>query len=42
METEWSGGLFDVQPGNVTTNLTNGALGYFAVCMIVSDTIYVN
>jgi hypothetical protein len=38
METDWSGGIFDVQHGNVMTNLSNGALGYFAVCMVVSDT----
>jgi len=42
METEWRGGLFDVEHGNIPTNLSNGALGYFAVCMTVSDTIYVN
>jgi hypothetical protein len=38
METDWSGGLFDVQHGNVNTNLNNGALGFFGVCMVVSDT----
>jgi hypothetical protein len=38
METQWSGGLFDVQHGNVNTNLTNGALGFFGVCMVVADT----
>jgi hypothetical protein len=38
METEWRGGLFDVQQGNVNTNITNGAKGFFAVCMVVSDT----
>lgn len=42
METEWRGGLFDVEHGNIPTNLSNGALGYFAVCMVVSDTILVN
>jgi hypothetical protein len=41
IETEWRGGLFDVQQGNVETNLSNGALGYFAVCMVVSDTTMV-
>jgi hypothetical protein len=39
METQWSGGIFDVQHGNVNTNISNGALGFFAVCMVVSDTI---
>jgi hypothetical protein len=28
METDWSGGIFDVQHGNVETNLSNGALGF--------------
>ncbi len=42
METEWRGGLFDVQHGNIATNLSNGALGFFAVCMVVSDTIVIN
>jgi hypothetical protein len=36
-ETEWRGGLFDVQPGNVQTNLSEGAVGYFAVSTVVSD-----
>jgi hypothetical protein len=42
LETEWRGGSFDVEHGNIPTNLSNGALGFFAVCMTVSDTIYVN
>jgi hypothetical protein len=37
-ETEWRGGLFDVQPGNVQTNLSKGAIGYFAASTVVSDT----
>lgn len=37
-ETEWRGGLFDVQPGNVQTNLSEGAVGYFAASTVVSDT----
>jgi hypothetical protein len=41
METEWRGGIFDVQQGNVETNLTNGALGFFAACMVLSDTTMV-
>ncbi len=39
-ETEWKGGWFDVLPGNLTTNLSNGAAGYFAACTVVSDTVY--
>jgi hypothetical protein len=38
METDWSGGIFDVQHGNVETNVSNGALGFFAACMVISDT----
>lgn len=41
METDWSGGMFDVQHGNVATNISNGGLGYFAACMVVKDTILV-
>ena len=37
-ETEWRGGLFDVQPGNVRTNLEGGAVGYFSVSQVVADT----
>ena len=37
-ETEWRGGLFDVQPGNVRTNLSPGAVGYFSVSQVVADT----
>jgi hypothetical protein len=36
-ETEWRGGLFDVQPGNVRTNLSEGAVGYFSVSQVVAD-----
>lgn len=36
-ETEWRGGLFDVQPGNVQTNLSGGAVGYFAASTVVAD-----
>lgn len=42
METEWSGGIFDVQHGNVSSNMSNGALGFFAACMVVVDTVVVN
>jgi hypothetical protein len=40
-ETQWRGGLFDVQRSNVTTNLSAGAIGFFAVCSVVSDTTLV-
>jgi hypothetical protein len=42
METEWRGGLFDVQQGNVMTNVSNGALGFFGVCMTLKDSVEIN
>ncbi|MEK6781660.1 MAG: DUF4249 family protein [Bacteroidota bacterium] len=36
-ETEWRGGIFDVQRGNATTNLNEGAIGFFAVSTVLSD-----
>ncbi|MDH5474560.1 MAG: DUF4249 domain-containing protein [Cyclobacteriaceae bacterium] len=40
-ETEWRGGLFDVQRSNVPTNLSEGAIGFFAVSTVVTDTVIV-
>lgn len=40
-ETEWRGGVFDVQRSNVQTNLSDGATGFFAVCSVLSDTTVV-
>jgi hypothetical protein len=40
-ETEWRGGLFDVQPGNPKGNFGNFTLGYFAGCSLVMDTVYI-
>lgn len=40
-ETEWRGGFFDVAPGNVATNLSEGALGFFGACTVTSITIRV-
>ncbi len=37
-ETEWRGGIFDVQRADVLTNLSNGAIGFFAISTVVSDT----
>lgn len=37
-ETEWRGSVFDIQKGNVITNLSEGAIGYFAVSTVASDT----
>ena len=41
-ETDWRGGIFDVAPGNVNTNLSQGAVGYFAVSMVTTETTIVN
>ncbi|MFM9840922.1 MAG: DUF4249 family protein [Cyclobacteriaceae bacterium] len=41
-ETEWRGGVFDVQRANATTNLSNGAIGFFAVSTVLSDTTVIN
>ncbi|HEY8934726.1 MAG TPA: DUF4249 family protein [Cyclobacteriaceae bacterium] len=40
-ETEWHGGIFDVQRANVSTNLSEGAVGFFATSTITSDTTMV-
>ena len=37
-ETEWRGSLFDIQRANTPTNLSEGAIGFFAVSTVVSDT----
>jgi hypothetical protein len=34
LETKWRGGLFDSTPANLPTNLSEGALGYFAACPV--------
>lgn len=41
-ETEWSGGWFDVMPGNLQTNMSQGAVGYFGACSVLRDTVYFN
>jgi hypothetical protein len=41
METEWKGGIFDVLPGNVQTNINNGGAGFFSVHTVVTDTLLV-
>jgi hypothetical protein len=40
-ETDWQGSLFEDARGNLPTNISNGGLGYFSVCSVVSDTIVV-
>jgi len=38
LETDWRGGLFDAEQGNVPTNFQHGIRGWFAVSAVVSDT----
>ncbi len=37
-ETAWRGGVFDVYQANAPTNLSEGAVGFFAVSTVLSDT----
>jgi hypothetical protein len=41
LETDWRGGIFDVQQGNVISNISNGGLGYFAACTVAIDSLIV-
>ena len=36
LETNWQGGLFSTVPANVITNLSSGAVGFFAACSITT------
>lgn len=38
-ETNWRGGLFDVERGHIPTNMSAGAIGYFAAASVVMDSI---
>ena len=38
METEWKGGVFDVLPANVLSNINGRAVGFFAASTVISDT----
>ncbi|MFH2094773.1 MAG: DUF4249 family protein [Bacteroidota bacterium] len=40
-ETEWRGGLFDVTPANIYTNMSEGSLGFFAVTTVLKDSLIV-
>ena len=37
-ETQWRGSPFDIQKANVSTNLSEGAIGFFSVSAVVADT----
>ncbi|MCB8998518.1 MAG: DUF4249 family protein [Bacteroidales bacterium] len=41
-ETDWRGGLFDVQAGTPKGNFTNSGFGFFAGASLVMDTVYLN
>ncbi len=41
-ETDWRGGVFDVQPGNARSNLSEGAIGYFTAGEVIRDTIVID
>ncbi len=38
LETSWQGSLFDEASSSLPTNISNGALGFFSVCAVLSDT----
>ena len=40
-ETEWQGSLFEDARGNLPGNISNGGLGYFGACSVISDTLLV-
>jgi len=40
-ETEWRGGLFDVEAGTPKGNFRNNTLGFFAGCSLVMDTVFI-
>jgi len=40
IETEWRGGIFDIEQGNVPSNFHYGIKGWFGVCMVLEDSTY--
>lgn len=42
LETTWTGGMLDPEHANLPTNLSEGAIGYFAACGVTTDTIVVD
>jgi hypothetical protein len=40
-EAEWQGSLFEEARGNLPSNISNGGLGYFSACSVISDTLIV-
>jgi len=41
LETEWRGGIFDVSPGTVYTNIKGGAVGFFGASSVIKHTFVV-
>ncbi len=41
LETNWTGGLFPVAPANVTSNVSEGGLGFFGVCAVTRLSVVV-
>lgn len=39
MENEWQGSVFDEASAEIPTNISNGGLGYFCVCAVLTDTL---
>ena len=39
LETQWQGGVYEEESGNLPSNFSNGALGFFGLCAVKSDTI---
>jgi len=42
LETTWQGGYFTTAAANVPTNLSSGAIGYFAACVVTTRTVIVH
>lgn len=42
LETSWQGGVFPSDPANVTTNISEGGIGFFGVCALNSLSIIVS
>lgn len=42
LETEWRGGLFDTEQGQVITNFSEGALGFFGACSVIEKQVTVD
>lgn len=41
METDWQGGIFDVEKGNVETNISGNGIGYFVAATVDIDTAFI-